>query len=464
MSKRDGRHSTLRSWLILLITLTVLATAAIVGWRPAMSMAGLEVDGTNSTVPPGFFDNVPAEPAAPKPVAPVLEPRPRAAAPDSRAVGRVMAQVPRTGLGSLSMVYLDAAGGAIVHKERETALLTPASNMKILSSLVSLDVLGPDTTFETKVVRTAPDQIVLVGGGDPYLSLTPRSYPQGASLQDLARQTAAALKRDGRTSVRLGYDTSAFSGSAWHADWTDSYQSEISPVTSLSVNSGRNREGVPQGNPPAVAAQAFLTELGKQGIKVTAAAPARAAGSAPTVASGRSATVAVIVQEILLHSDNDAAEILARHAAAAGGKAASFTGVAQLLAEHLPKLGLWQQGAVAADASGLSKRSKVSVVMLAQGLRLALRQPKFDHVISGLPLAGVTGTLRNRYAQTAGRGQVWAKTGFLAGIHGLSGLLVTRDGSVVVFAMLLNGQAGRGVAQPALDKLASAVAACGCKG
>ncbi len=465
LSKRAERRSLLVPWLLLVICVTLVATGVTVGWRPALYAARVYVDGTNSTVPPGFFEAVPTDPAAPRLAEPVLQPRPRVEKPSAAVVGRRLSQIPRAGLGSVGMVFLDAASGAVIHKEREAVLLTPASNMKVLSTLVALAVLGPGTTFETTVVRTAPDRIVLVGGGDPFLTSEPRAYPQGTSLQALARQAAAALKQSGRTTVRLGYDTSLFTGPAWHPDWTDSYRTEVSPITSLWVERGRNPDGVRQPNPPAVAAQAFSAELAKQGIRVLGVEPIRAPIGAPEIAAGASPSVAVIAQEILLHSDNDAAEVLARHTAAATGNPASFAGVAVALSQELRRLGLWQDGAVVADGSGLSKRSRVSTVMLAQALRLALRQPRFDHVIAGLPLAGGSGTLRDRYGPDfAGRGYVWAKTGFLAGIHGLSGLLVTRDGSVVVFAMLINGPAGRAVAQPALDKLASAVVACGCKG
>ena len=46
----------------------------------------------------------------------------------------------------------------------------PASTTKVLTSFAALSLIDPQTRFATRVVRSG-DQIVLVGGGDPYLAV-----------------------------------------------------------------------------------------------------------------------------------------------------------------------------------------------------------------------------------------------------------------------------------------------------
>ena len=54
--------------------------------------------------------------------------------------------------------------------------MSPASNLKIITAAVALDVLGPGFTYSTKVVGAlGADGVVdgdlyLVGGGDPVLA------------------------------------------------------------------------------------------------------------------------------------------------------------------------------------------------------------------------------------------------------------------------------------------------------
>ncbi len=121
----------------------------------------------------------------------------------------------------------------------------PASTTKLLTATAALEVLGPDTRFETRVVRGSGRRIVLVGGGDPLLSRTPDTgddaWPHRADVVGLARQTAQALKDAGRTRVTLSYDDSLFSGPAVNPHWPNDYVPDgvVSPITALWLDEGR---------------------------------------------------------------------------------------------------------------------------------------------------------------------------------------------------------------------------------
>jgi len=82
---------------------------------------------------------------------------------------------------------------------------------------------------------------------------------------------------------------------------------------------------------------------------------------------------------------------------------------------------------------------------------------------SGLPVAGVTGTLTDRFATagtSAGRGVVRAKTGTLTGVNSLSGLVRDTQGRLLAFSFIADGSPGPVLdARAALDRGASVLAA-----
>jgi D-alanyl-D-alanine carboxypeptidase len=59
--------------------------------------------------------------------------------------------------------------------------------------------------------------------------------------------------------------------------------------------------------------------------------------------------------------------------------------------------------------------------------------------IDSLPVAGVDGTLKKRFKQSAVQGRVKAKTGYLNNVRTLSGYIFTKSGDVLVFSILSNG-------------------------
>ena len=93
-------------------------------------------------------------------------------------------------LGPHVLAAVGSVGGKLLFDSRAGAV-TPASTMKLLTAVVALEALGPEHTFRTRVVSGArPRDLVLVGGGDPYLSAEPGKpgdYPRHADLRTLDR-------------------------------------------------------------------------------------------------------------------------------------------------------------------------------------------------------------------------------------------------------------------------------------
>ena len=359
---------------------------------------------------------------------------------------------------------------------------TPASTLKLLTTTAALSVLGPDHRFTTSVLPgSARGSIVLVGGGDPLLvaaAPTAREaagmYPQPASLEDLATATAARLAIEGVRRVRLGYDASLFSGPAVNPRWPTKYVPEniVSPISALWVNEGRETAGYAErsANPALAAAEAFRTQLANTGIAV--AGPIREQDQPPAarapVAEVTSAPLEQIVQHILEVSDNEGAEVLLRQVAIAQGRTGSSVAGVTAVRSALTALGLDLRGALFYDASGLSRDDVLPLPLLLDALEAgaAPDHPELRGVITGLPVAGFSGSLGYRFDDKAadGLGYVRAKTGTLTGVHALAGFAMTRTGQALFFVAIADQVPVPKTleARADLDRIAATLTRCGC--
>ncbi|MBE2998330.1 D-alanyl-D-alanine carboxypeptidase/D-alanyl-D-alanine-endopeptidase [Nocardiopsis sp. HNM0947] len=127
----------------------------------------------------------------------------------------------------------DPETGEVLYGDETGAQLMPASNMKMFTAAAALEALGPDHTFETRVVAENADgapssveDLHLVGGGDPTLS-----------ADDI--DTLAAEVADAGVEVVEGdllADDSRFDGERLVDDWWEedepfAYGAQISALT-----------------------------------------------------------------------------------------------------------------------------------------------------------------------------------------------------------------------------------------
>ncbi|UIX31887.1 D-alanyl-D-alanine carboxypeptidase/D-alanyl-D-alanine endopeptidase [Streptomyces sp. GQFP] len=360
---------------------------------------------------------------------------------------------------------VDVATGKRLYGLGAGEALVPASTTKIATAVAALSAMGADHRLTTRAaLEPDTNELVLVGGGDP--TLTARTDPEGwASLRTLADSTAAALKKRGVRQVTLSYDTTLYAGEELHPIGVND---NLAPVSALMADEARTDDSTsgpaPRVTDPAAAAtRTFAALLAKHGIKTTSPGPSKATGRAGTLAKVSSPPLSALVERMLTNSDNDLAEALARQTALATKTRPDFAGGAKAIHAQLKKLGLPMTGARFADGSGLNRADRLTPDLLTALLAKAgdPSRPDLRAALTGLPVAGFTGTLSARYTDGAA-GVVRAKTGTLTGVNALAGTVVDRDGRLLAFAFLAANTTSPTEAQAALDRTATALAACGC--
>ncbi|MFE2275693.1 D-alanyl-D-alanine carboxypeptidase/D-alanyl-D-alanine-endopeptidase [Streptomyces sp. NPDC059454] len=371
-------------------------------------------------------------------------------------------------LGRRSAAVVDVATGERLYGTGSGDALVPASTTKIATAVAALSAMGADHRLTTRAVyEPDTEEVVLVGGGDPTLTAR-KDAGELASLRDLAERTAAALAKRGVREVTLSYDTTLYKGTTIHPIGVNP---NIAAVTPLMVDEART-DGSTSGpapraaDPAADAARTFGELLKEHGVKATPPGPSKATTRASALAAVSSPPLAALVERMLTNSDNDIAEALARHTALATGRSADFAGGGEAITARLKHLGLPLEGAGIdiKDGSGLDRRDKLTAGLLTALLVKAgdPAHPELRPALTGLPVAGFTGTLTGRYTDGAA-GVVRAKTGTLTGVNTLAGTVVDKDGRLLAFAFLANATTAPTAAQSALDKAATALAACGCR-
>ena len=141
-----------------------------------------------------------------------------------------------------------------------------------------------------------------------------------------------------------------------------------------------------------------------------------------------------ILQEINQESNNLFAEAIAKILAK---KLNSKTSI-EAINQSLTKLDIDPEEYFLVDASGLSRQNLITPQTLVKILRIMSRSPEVESYRDSLAIAGVNGTLKNRFRNTSVSHQLWGKTGTLTGVGTLSGYIYPFQYPTLVFSILLN--------------------------
>jgi serine-type D-Ala-D-Ala carboxypeptidase/endopeptidase (penicillin-binding protein 4) len=300
-------------------------------------------------------------------------------------------------LANPSVVVIDQQDGSVVYQKGAYSLRKPASLQKIFMGVTAVMHLPMDQVFPTSLwVGNQPNSLVIQGSYDPWISTS-------SKLAEKMGRTS--LPRIEFNSLKALQDLNADLDS----NFTLFYSSLFTPETEHMKKFFRDK-----------------------GLNVTMKRVSNQTAldfSATRILTSDSPQLEEILGYAVAWSDNTLSERIARIASVAAGNTFDQAGVANTFSSALAELGIESSKMIVKDASGLSKENRVSANQVGQLLVKIRTDERFVPLINGFPVSGKTGTLRNRFTDTApgAVGLVKAKTGTLSNTTNLAGYVESGD-------------------------------------
>ena len=380
----------------------------------------------------------------------------------------------------------DIYDGSILFESNAQNSMLPASLTKLYSAASTAITLDPDARFMTKV-KYLDNNVYLVGGADPQLGT--ESNPTQADLEDLAKETAQKLKEFNVFEVNVFVDDSILGPLQRPTDWEENYfrSSEIHLISALNLDDPKAPGQAPV-DPSITTGQTFALYLIKNNIKVNGLVFRKTVPEgAFDLSTQYSKSVSQIIEDTLIISNNQDAEIIARVASLVAENDPSTSAAMELVLKDVEMLGISSVDNVVTDASGLSRSNKISPSDFSELIYKSIKNPEVVKanrgesskfmvkpaiaitpdpwsVFTGLPTGYGLGTMKKRFDEngSAGRGVVRAKTGSLNRVITLAGTITTKDQVFLSFAVLVNRVEQPQNVREAIDNLLNKLAECNC--
>lgn len=100
----------------------------------------------------------------------------------------------------IAVKIVNPATGAVIYSRNASVPMTPASNMKLVTTAAALNYLGPDFAYLTGVGLLG-DSIVVIGSGDPLLGDKATSQKKKIDTYWVLRSIADNLRKNNVTSI-----------------------------------------------------------------------------------------------------------------------------------------------------------------------------------------------------------------------------------------------------------------------
>jgi D-alanyl-D-alanine carboxypeptidase len=335
-------------------------------------------------------------------------------------------------LSNPAMVLIDGTSGEVVYEKNSFSQRKPASVMKVFAGAVAIKYLDMQSRFTTNISLGVNEKtLVIQGSNDPWISLSHSVAKKmdRASLPYLAFNTLSAVKKSNNGSLK-----------GITILYSKLYSQDVSNL------------------------KAFWAKRGFKPVMKAVSSDETLLNANEFIVGDQSPEVYKILDYMMLWSENNLAERLARLASRAAGNSFNDKGVAEEFEALLVEYGIDSSKLVTKDASGLSKENRVTATMMGQLLYQLRKDPKYTPLYNSLPIGGISGTLRSRFLTTAPNavGLVRAKTGTLNGTVTLAGYVESTDREYVFVTLaddISRGNAASDKARAAIDRILGRIAA-----
>ncbi|BAY23025.1 D-alanyl-D-alanine carboxypeptidase/D-alanyl-D-alanine-endopeptidase [Calothrix sp. NIES-2100] len=391
------------------------------------------------------------------------------------------------------------SSGQTLYSRDAQKYFTPASNTKLLTTAAALQHLGANFRIRTSIYQNSNGVLRVVGRGDPSLGdnqlqalaqqlrqkgitqiqqlIADDSYIQGDIVnptwewEDVQADYGAPV-----SSFILNENIFSFKvlpqaiGKPLQISWNDNNEERrwriINQSTTVSknqpnyINVTRDLTGtvlriqgqltensqpylvtLPVVDPNYYFLRRFRTALATQQITLGQTLVLNGGNNQQEIAAIDSPPVSQLVTETNVKSNNLYAEALLRALAVkqprVQNKITADIGL-EVLKTSLTQLGVDPTSYFLVDGSGLSRRNLLSPEALVQTLRLMAKTPVAAVYRASLPVAGKSGSLKNRFRNTPAEGIVQAKTGTVTGAVTLSGYVNGAKYEPLVFSIMVN--------------------------
>lgn len=233
----------------------------------------------------------------------------------------------------------------------------------------------------------------------------------------------------------------------------------------IPVEGTRSQSWAAVWEPTGLALDVFKKSLAEQGIELVGN------GGMETGITPSNATVLVSKKSMPLNelyipfmklSNNGHAETLVKEMGKVQRGEGSWSAGLAVMKDKLKQFGVNTDTIVLRDGSGMSHKNLVSADEFTKLLYNIQGKSWFPDFEASLPIAGVPermvgGTLRNRMGSGLTSGNVTAKTGSITGVSTLSGYVTAKDGTELIFSIMINNYV-TGPVTPIEDAIAKVLA------